>query len=54
MKLDEVELTEDSPQEEVSQPKEEENKNEETQPMLDYDNIKKSNKSLSFFLLLIF
>ena len=42
MKLDEVELTEDSPQEEVSQPKEEENKNEETQPMLDYDNIKSS------------
>lgn len=42
MKLDEVELTEDSPQGEVSQPKEEENKNEETQPMLDYDNIKSS------------
>ena len=42
MKLDEVELTEDSPQEEVSQPKEEENKNEETRPMLDYDNIKSS------------
>ena len=42
MKLDEVELTEDSPQEEVYQPKEEENKNEETQPMLDYDNIKSS------------
>lgn len=42
MKLDEVELTEDSPQEEVSQPKEEENKNEETQHMLDYDNIKSS------------